>query len=188
MRKLLLLLAIISLIICKKDKEKEEERDKMIPLKVGNYWTYQHWFIEEDDTTLSDTFKMEVINQKNDTFYLTGSLFTFEELTEEETTQILLYDSLYITYTDGESDTQLVLPLKEGNSWRVNEDFTAQVIGKENINIGNNNYSDCWRIEYHSEDIHKTLWFKKEIGIVKFYREEDEEITVLELKEYNIKK
>lgn len=178
-------LAIISLLIsCKKEKKEE-----IMPLNCGNYWNYQGLIIENGDTILIDTFKMKVIIQLGDTFYLTGALFTFEELAEDETIKVLLLESLLLSYIYDIPDTQLVLPLKIGKSWRVNEEFMAEVIGKEDVSIGNTEYSDCWRIKYQGdEDIQKELWFKEEIGIVKFRKEEEEEIIILELKEYNIKK
>ncbi|MEO0096672.1 MAG: hypothetical protein ABIK78_01080 [candidate division WOR-3 bacterium] len=189
MKKILLGLVTISIIIisCKKEKKVTD----IMPLNLGNYWNYQRLVVEDGDTTLSDTFKMEVNTQNKDTFYLIGSLFTFEELPEkpeEESMKVIFYDSLLFTYTDDEPDTQLVLPLKEGKSWKVNEEFTAEVISIEGVNIGDKQYSDCWRIKYQNEDgdIQKELWFKEEIGIVKFRKEEDGEITILELKEYNL--
>ncbi len=189
MKKILLGLVTISIIIisCKKEKKVTD----IMPLNLGNYWNYQRLVVEDGDTTLSDTFKMEVNTQNKDTFYLIGSLFTFEELPEkpeEESMKVIFYDSLLFTYTDDEPDTQLVLPLKEGKSWKVNEEFTAEVISIERVNIGDKQYSDCWRIKYQNEDgdIQKELWFKEEIGIVKFRKEEDGEITILELKEYNL--
>ncbi|MEO0088986.1 MAG: hypothetical protein ABIK56_00435 [candidate division WOR-3 bacterium] len=190
MKKILLGLVIsIIMISCKKEKKVAD----IMPLNLGNYWTYQRLVVEDGDTTLSDTFKMEVNAQNSDTFYLIGSLFTLEELPEkpeEETVKVIISDSLLLTYTNDEPDTQLVLPLKVGKSWKVNEEFTAEVISIEEVNIGDKQYSDCWRIKYQNEDgdIQKELWFKEEIGIVKFQKEEDGEITILELKEYNLKK
>ncbi len=187
MKKILMVLGIISIVGCKKEKKTEE----IMPLKVGNYWNYQRIIVEDNDTTLKDIFKMNVNYQNNDTFYLIGSLFTFEELPdkpEEETTKVIFYENFLFTYTDDKSDTQLILPLKEGNSWKVNEEFTAEVIGIEEVNIGIEKYLNCWRIKYQNEegDIQKELWFKEGIGIVKFRREENGEITNLELKEYNL--
>lgn len=186
MKKILLVLGIISIIGCKKEKIKD-----IMPLNVGNYWNYYRIVVEDNDTTLKDIFKMEVINQNNDTFYLIGSLFTFEELSEkpeEETTKVIFYENSLFTFTDDQLDTQLVLPLKEGNYWKINEEFTAEVVDMEEVNIDNEKYSNCWRIKYRNEegDIQKELWVKEGIGIVKFQREEDGEITNLELKEYNL--
>ncbi|MEO0086761.1 MAG: hypothetical protein ABIK77_00125 [candidate division WOR-3 bacterium] len=188
MKKSVIILLGISafLISCKKKEEKKE----LIPLSPGNYWIYRVWQIENGDTSLVDSFKMEVIGENNDTFCLTGSLFALEELAEDETVKIVVKDSLYLSYTDDEPDTQFVLPLKAGNSWQVNEEFTAEVLDIEDLRIGIENYSNCWRIRYQNEDgdIQKHIWVKEEIGIVKFQREEDGEITILELKEYNLKK
>ncbi|MCS7249859.1 MAG: hypothetical protein N2323_01950 [candidate division WOR-3 bacterium] len=189
MRKLFFILIVISLIVsCKKENNKEAR--EILPLKVGNYWLYKYIYVEESETTLVDTFRMEVVAQKNDTFYLTGSLFVLDEdLTQEETIKVFLLDTFYLTYTNDEPDTQLILPLKIKKSWRVNEDFVAEIISLEDININNTRYSECWLINYQNEDgdIQKSLWLKEKIGIVKFKKEEDEEVTVLELKEYNIK-
>lgn len=187
MKKIFLILAIVILAIsCKK---KEEEKD-FLPLNVGNYWSYKGWIIENGDTTLIDNFKMEIIDQKKDTFYHTGSLFTFEDLAEDETTKIYIADSLYLTYFYDEPDTQLVLPLKKGKEWQVNDEFKAEVIDEEDVIIGNERYTNCWRIRYENEDgdIQKDLWFKEGIGIVKFQRMENGETIILELKEYNLKK
>lgn len=185
MKRIFLILGIVSLLISCKKEEKE-----LLPLEVGNYWLYNGWVVEDSDTTLIDTFKMRVINQNKDTFYLTGSLFTFDELTEEETMKVFIADSFYLTFSYDEPDTQVVLPFKTGKIWSVNDEYKGEVIGKEDVNIGNKKYTDCWRIKYQEidGDIQKELWFKEEVGIVKFRREDNGETTLLELKEYNLKK
>lgn len=173
------------------------------PLSVGNTWDYsiagtitspdttfettgsQNVEITEE-TTLDDgteVFEQMTITTMVDPDTTVDTTYTYTEETED---YILGYDDK----ADTTADTWLELPIEDGNTWDVNDDMSAVVLGKEDVSVPAGDYGDCWEIGYITDSDTVFVYFADGIGMVRQYFEfTDGDVTVetdIELEDSNV--
>lgn len=176
MKKLLLFVPIVLYIIgC------GGEAVNYFPLSVGSVWDYLTtttaytptdttempgtMYVEiTEETTLDDG--TEVVEQMTiettvvepDTFVDTS--YTYMEETED-------YIRSYDDKADTTADTWAELPIEEGNTWDVNADMSAVVLGRADVSVPAGDYDDCWEIGYYTDTDTVYTYLADGVGIVR---------------------
>lgn len=178
MKKLLLLVPLIVFIISCGGAV------NYYPLAVGNVWDY---IMTMTMTTPTDT--LEATGSQNDEITEETTLDDGTEVFEQVTiTTIFDPDTsvdttiMYIEETDDYirgydskddtiPDTFAELPIEDGNTWDVNDDMSAVVLGKVDVSVPAGDYDDCWEIGYIHDNDTTYDYFADGVGMVRAYTE-----------------
>jgi len=188
MKKLLLLVPLIVFIIgC------GAEAVNYFPLAVGNVWDY---IMTMTVTTPTDTLEatgsqnVEIteettLDDGTEVFeYVTITTTIFDPDTFVDTTIVYIeetddYIRGYESKDDTIPDTFAELPIEDGNTWDVNDDESAVVLGKVDVSVPAGDYDDCWEIGYIIDNDTTYNYFADGVGTVRTYFEfTEDEITV----------
>ncbi|UCD18865.1 MAG: hypothetical protein JSU64_05400 [candidate division WOR-3 bacterium] len=172
-----ILLACIVLFVGTCGGEGDGENDGYYPLSIGNTWDYMVGMTVEQPGTISifmGNSRDEIIG----TTQLAGGTSVFEWITSitldgysdsgtfyihETDTAVYVYESL----NDTVPDRYLELPLENGNTWTVNSDVAAIVLGIVDVSVPAGNYTDCWEIAYIQSSDTTFAYLARGIGEVK---------------------
>jgi hypothetical protein len=168
------------------------------PLGVGSVWEYsitttytsptdtlemtgtQELEITEE-TTLDDgtdvVEQMAITETTIDTLTTVDTTYSYLEETDD-------YIRGYDSKSDTTPDTWLELPIEEGNTWVVNDEMTAVVLGKvDNVSVPAGDYDDCWELGMIMDGDTVFVYLADGIGTVRQYAEfmEDDATIVNEM-------
>jgi len=177
MQKLFVFTAVVAVLLvgagCK-SKSKD-----IMPLTVGNAWTYEGYMLQSTDTVATTTMNVKV--EKTATLTSGESVFemsttsamhlrtpdttittTSTSYAREAGDAILSYTSL----SDSTGDTVIMTDLSVGKKW-TSGSGTDEVIAQENVTVGAGTYSDAWKIKGTISGDVMYEWFAPGVGLVK---------------------
>lgn len=189
-----LLLFIIIILTCGKSAEGNMQDIITKLTKVANFWLY----VEIDTAGIpGDTWGFMEVTEKTDT--IKGELankidisYNFYNSAFHDTFNLWVINNDSLIYVYGawpdqpweDPVIQVVIPieLEEGKTWTYfyppddtvahPDTITLKVLAKENISTPAGTFKECIKVEYigTTEPIHAFIWFHPDVGIIKYYR------------------
>ncbi|HEX7320529.1 MAG TPA: hypothetical protein VF399_09270 [bacterium] len=151
----------------------------LVPLTVGNEWNYQTiqtidfvdtMYTDVIDTTTSVTeITAETTLDDSTEVFEQVSTTTVDTVNYVDTSYVLDNGDFVLGYGDKADvvpDTLFAYPLEEGNTWTVNANETAVVLGKEDVTVPAGTF-DCWEIGYITDGDTAHMFVAEGTGTVK---------------------